>query len=644
LTLAFRVVTLPIRATPLRRYLRIDRLGDPILLAARRQYRKKGRAVTVVIPSYRDAELVARLVHSIRRTTRRGRVQIIVTDDCSGSDHIAALRRIRGITVIESAENTGFAANVNRGIRAADPTHDIVLLNSDVVAIGSWLAVLQFCAGDGDYTGVVGARLLYPDGRIQFGGTVRNIAAPEWFDHRFRFKPGNYPPAAMTQPALAVTGACMYIRRGLIDEVGLFDEHYAMAYEDVDYCLRCWQAERPVVYAGSAVLEHGESLSRGTEVGERERSAQRYFWQRWGEFLDAREVRGGDGELRIVYVTEDMGVGGGHRDIFEQANRLAARGHDVSIFTLGEPPDWFELVVPVRRFKDYGRLLAALEPLAAIKVATWWNTAAPVWLAGVRNGIPAYFVQDIETSYYPHHEHMRAAVIASYRHEFAYMTISGWNRDRLAELGLAAELVAPGVDLEMFRPRPDVRRREDSLLALGRTLPLKNFPLTLAAWHALGEQRPELRLFGIEPELANEPGIRYERRPSDDRVAELFSEASVFVQTSTHEGFCLPVLEAMACGTPVVCTDADGNRDFCVDGENCLMVAPRVDAVAGAIARLLADVELRERLAQAGLRTAASYSWESQIDRLERFLTDVATPHRVGLDEIALPVVHKEAR
>jgi len=189
-----------------------------------------------------------------------------------------------------------------------------------------------------------------------------------------------------------------------------------------------------------------------------------------------------------------------------------------------------------------------------------------------------------------------------------------------------------------------VRRRADSLLALGRTLPLKNFPLTLAAWHALGEQRPELRLFGIEPELANEPGISYECRPSDDRVAELFCEASVFVQTSTHEGFCLPVLEAMACGTPVVCTDADGNRDFCIDGENCLMVPPRADAVASAISRLLTDVELRERLAQGGLSTASAYSWESQIDQLERFLNDVATPHRVSLDAIALPQIHKETR
>ena len=50
--------------------------------------------------------------------------------------------------------------------------------------------------------GIVGAQLLYPDGRIQFGGTVRNRDAPEWFDHRYRFKPGDWGPAAQTSPAL----------------------------------------------------------------------------------------------------------------------------------------------------------------------------------------------------------------------------------------------------------------------------------------------------------------------------------------------------------------------------------------------------------------------------------------------------------
>ena len=161
------------------------------------------------------------------------------------------------------------------------------------------------------------------------------------------------------------------------------------------------------------------------------------------------------------------------------------------------------------------------------------------------------------------------------------------------------------------------------VLSIGRSLPLKNLPLTIDAWKRL-EPRPELWMFGVEPELGPEHGARYFERPSDERVNELFNEATVFVQTSIHEGFCLPLLEAMAVGTPVVSTDAHGNRDFCRHEENCLIADPDPESVSQALGRVLGDARLRERLAAAGLETAADYAWERRIDRLERFFTEVA--------------------
>jgi glycosyltransferase involved in cell wall biosynthesis len=308
----------------------------------------------------------------------------------------------------------------------------------------------------------------------------------------------------------------------------------------------------------------------------------------------------------------------------------------VRLYTLGSEPDWFPLRAPVRSFEFYDELIDELKDLDAIKVATWWNTAAPVWRASVVKGIPVYFVQDIETSYYPDDEAVRHAVIDSYSPEFRFMTISSWNRDRLRELGLDAELIPPGIDLETFRPIEGTERRRDMVLAIGRSHPLKNLPLTIEAWRALRERSelpdlPELCLFGIEPETAGDEGIRYVECPSDEEVNELFNLATVFVQTSTHEGFALPPLESMATGGAVVCTDAHGNRDFCADGENCLMAEPDRDAVCSALARVLSDAALRERLGQAGMRTAADYSWERRIDALEAFLEDVARPRRLDL-------------
>jgi GT2 family glycosyltransferase len=637
-TLLYRLFTFPLRFTPMKRYLRLrTHASDRELQRAIAWYREHGRAVDIVIPSYRDAELVATLVASIAKTVPRGMARIIVADDASGPEHMARLGEITGIEIIQGAQNSGFAANVNRGLRATDQGRDVVVLNSDTEARRGWLACLQYAASQEEDIGIVGGQLVYPDGRIQFAGAMRNRGAPEWFDHRYRFKPEGWGPAGHAGPVLAVTGACMYVRREVLERVGLLDEDYPMAFEDIDWCLRAWREGFRVFYFPAARMVHHESATRGTEVGERELASQRLFWERWGDFFDAREVRSAEGKLRVVYVTEDTGVGGGHRDIFEHLNRLQERGHEVALYTLGPEPDWFELSVPVHSFEDYGELVEALADQDAIKVATWWNTAAPVWRASVLRGIPVYFVQDIETSYYPDDETSRYAVLDSYRPEFHYMTISGWNNERLGELGLEAELIPPGIDLESFRPRAEVPRREDMVLALGRSNPLKNLPLTIAAWRALPEPRPELCMFGIEPELATDPGMRYVESPSDEQVAELLAQATVLVQTSTHEGFCLPPLESMATGGAVVCTDAHGNRDFCVDGENCLMPAADVESVSAALARLLADSELRERLGRNGIETASEYAWERRIDALEGFLGGLARPRRLDLDEIAVP-------
>ena len=138
-------------------------------------------------------------------------------------------------------------------------------------------------------------------------------------------------------------------------------------------------------------------------------------------------------------------------------------------------------------------------------------------------------------------------------------------------------------------------------------------------------------MFGIEPELADEDGMRYVQAPDDEQVNELFCRATVFVQTSRHEGFALPPLEAMAGGGAVLCTDAHGNRDFCVDGTNCLMPEATPKAVASALARLLADPDLRARLGQAGQATAQEYSWERRIDALEEFFSNVAGEARMAL-------------
>lgn len=335
--------------------------------------------------------------------------------------------------------------------------------------------------------------------------------------------------------------------------------------------------------------------------------------------------------MRIIFVLQATTVSGGIRAVFEIANGLAERGLDVSIWSLQGAPDWFDLRVPVTTFVNNDDLLLSLRNEDAIKVATWWETAEIVWLASVNHGIPVYLIQEFETWFYPDDAVAQAAVVASYRREFVSLTEASFQVKELAEVGVTATLIPHGYDSSVFRVLPDGKRADDTLLALGRSFFQKNFAMTLRAWRSLGDARPKLQLFGTEPGIVSDERADYRERPRDAEVNELYNTATVFVQTSRHEGFCLPVLEAMAAGCPVITTDSDGNMDFCRDGVNCVIVPQDDDAaLAAAISRLFDDPAERARLSAAGLETAARYTWPVVLNSVADFYEGVARAGSAG--------------
>lgn len=168
------------------------------------------------------------------------------------------------------------------------------------------------------------------------------------------------------------------------------------------------------------------------------------------------------------------------------------------------------------------------------------------------------------------------------------------------------------------------------MLSVGRSHYLKNLTMTMDAWRTLGDRQPTFWMFGIEPQVAE--GIKntkYYYKPSDEEVNKLYNKTTVFVQTSRHEGFCLPVLEAMAAGAPVICTDAHGNADFCVDEENCLMIEhDDVVNLKKQIKRLFSDTKLQEKLRREGYKTAYQYSWPVVMDKLEKFFGNITPKNK----------------
>ncbi|MBQ9915972.1 MAG: glycosyltransferase family 4 protein [Microbacterium sp.] len=345
-----------------------------------------------------------------------------------------------------------------------------------------------------------------------------------------------------------------------------------------------------------------------------------------------RRVVSEDGErVRIIFVLTATSISGGIRAVFQIANGLAQRGMDVEIWSLQGPPTWFELTVPVRTFDSYGDLLLSLRNADAIKVATWWETAEIVWLGSVNHGMPVYLIQEFETWFFPDDRPVQAAVVAGYRPEFIGITEASYQVGELEEIGMTATLVPHGYDDSVFHPLPAWDRESDSVLAVGRSFFQKNFAMTARAWRAMGERRPLLRMFGTEPDILQDDRVDYVVRPLDPQVNELYNTAAMFVQTSRHEGFCLPVLEAMAAGCPVITTDSHGNRDFCEDGVNCIVVGQDDDdALVAAIDRLRTDPAERDRLRLNGLATAARYRWPVVLDTVAEFYRRVAQAGSLG--------------
>lgn len=338
-----------------------------------------------------------------------------------------------------------------------------------------------------------------------------------------------------------------------------------------------------------------------------------------------RQVSPDSGPIRIIFVLNATSISGGIRIVFELANGLSARGFAVEIWSLQNRPSWFNLHVPVVTYRSYEDLLLSLRNEDAIKVATWWETAEVVWLASVNHGVPVYLVQEFETWFYPDDPVAQAAVVASYRKEMIAETEATYQREELARVGLQATLIPNGYDPSVFRPLENWTRSQDGVLALGRSFFQKNFAMTERAWRSLGAERPPLVLFGTEPDIMRDERVTYHERPSDAGVNELYNSAALFVQTSRHEGFCLPILEAMAAGCPVITTDSHGNRDFCRDGVNCVIVPQDDDvALAEAISTLLANPDERRRLATAGLHTAAAYRWSDVLDSVAGFHREIS--------------------
>lgn len=240
--------------------------------------RNASTMVSVIVCS-RSAELAGDCLAAIRATTDYQPFEIVLIDHRADLGSVAGRF---GAKRVFYDETFNFARMCNIGVRASEGGL-LLFLNDDAVPLDrQWMRRMAGQA-ERDDVGAVGALLTYPDSRIQHAGVY--IGTPNGAGHPGRLTDGSaiWPWLAHTREQLAVTGACLMMRRRVFEQAGGFDEFFPVNYNDVDLCLRCGQAGYKVILEAAARLEHRESTSRKTGIryGERRR-----FLDRWANVID----------------------------------------------------------------------------------------------------------------------------------------------------------------------------------------------------------------------------------------------------------------------------------------------------------------------------------------------------------------------
>ncbi|HEU4792485.1 MAG TPA: glycosyltransferase [Nitrolancea sp.] len=244
---------------------------------------RDGLDLSLIIVSYNVRDLLISCLESIRASLASSRLnsEIIVVDNASSDGSPDAVRqRFPSVRLIENGANLGFAAANNRGILDAGG-RTLLLLNPDTTVPPGAMETLTGYLDDHPDTGVVGPRLAYPDGSTQpsrrrFPNLLTGLLESTIVQDYWRENPAarRYyladQPEGVTQDVDWLVGACLAVRREVIDQVGLLDDAFFMYSEETEWCHRVRKAGWRIVYLPEATIVHHEGASSLQDVPARQ--------------------------------------------------------------------------------------------------------------------------------------------------------------------------------------------------------------------------------------------------------------------------------------------------------------------------------------------------------------------------------------
>lgn len=544
--------------------------------------------VTIIILTWNGIEYTKKCLESLLNTTNLDSCDVVVVDNGSTDGTIEYLKTIDWIKIIENKENLGFVRGNNVAINQIKDG-DIVLLNNDMIIIqNDWLERLQKTAYLEEDYGIVGCRLINEKGEFLHAGTY--IYPETYWGQQIGGGQKDVNQYADIREVEGVVFACAYIKRNVINAIGGLNEKFFSYFEDTDYCLQARKNGFKTICCGEVTLVHYQNVStdiNNVSFSDMFLKSQKVFKKIWNKDLTNRYDKAlawnsivnfpsgyAVSAKNMMLALDDLNVDIRYKYVygpgtpFPVEEKKVSDNYRMNIICQRQFSDEIPQVVYGQGdvFKrNTGKYKIGFTMLETTGIPQEWvrqaNLMDEVWVPSTFNvktfkdsgvTVPIYVIPlGIDPNYFNPR-------IKSYKKhsKYTFLTVFEWGERKAPE--------------KILRAFSKAFSKKDDVLLICKVF---NNDGSVNVEHEI----QKLNLPKDGPDII----FLYNCKIDDYQMPTLYRSADCFVLPTRGEGWGMPILEAMACGLPVIATNWSSQVDFMNENNSYpLNVKKLIDAQA----------------------------------------------------------------